>query len=90
MKALMKQETGANTVVSPARGVLRARVSGRRTNLRTRPPRMYGQYIVEVTPGPTKGTSRVRAKALMFDWRTGQPIGNAGSLADRLLEKVEE
>ena len=88
MKTLIKQETKANTVVSPARGVFRARVSGKRTNLRARPPRMYGQYIVEVTPGPTKGTSRVRAKALMFDWRTGQPIGNAGSLADRLLEKV--
>jgi hypothetical protein len=51
---------------------------------------MYGQYLVEVIPGPTKGTSLVRAKALMFDWRTGQPIGNAGLLADRLLKKVGE
>jgi hypothetical protein len=89
MKTLVKQETGATTVVSPTRGVLRAWVSGKRTP-GERPPKMYGQYLVEVIPGPTKGTSRVRAKALMFDWRTGQPIGNAGLLADRLLKKVGE
>jgi hypothetical protein len=89
MKTLMKQETGATTVVSPTRGVLRARVSGKRTP-GERPPKMYGQYLVEVIPGPTEGTSRVRAKALMFDWRTGQPVGNAGLLADRLLKKVGE
>ena len=89
MKALMKQQTGARSVASPTRGVLRARVSGKRTS-GGRAPTMYGQYLVEVTPGPTEGTSRVRAQALMFDWRTGQPIEDAGSLADRLLEKVGE
>ena len=89
MKTLVKQETRATTVVSPTRGVLRAWVSGKRTP-GERPPKMYGQYLVEVIPGPTKGTSRVRAKALMFDWRTGQPIGKAGLLADRLLKKVGE
>lgn len=89
MKALMKQETGANRVATPARGVLRARVSGRRTS-GARTPKVYGQYLVEVVPGPTGGTSRVRAKALIFDWRTRQPIEDTGSLADRLLEKVGE
>ncbi|MBM4255815.1 MAG: hypothetical protein FJ147_07950 [Deltaproteobacteria bacterium] len=89
MKELMKRETGAASVATPARGVLRARVSGKRP-VGERATKMYGQYIVEVLPGPTEGTSRVRAKALMFDWRTGQPMGNAEALADRLLKKVEE
>jgi tetratricopeptide (TPR) repeat protein len=89
MKTLMKQETGASSIGTPVRGVLRARVSGKRP-AGTRTQKMYGQYLVEVLPGPTEGTSRVRAKALMFDWRTGQPVENADSLADRLLEKVGE
>jgi hypothetical protein len=89
MKALMKEETGATAVARPARSVLRARVSSKRSP-GGRTAKMYGQYLVEVRPGPVEGTSRVRAKALLFDWRTRKPIRNTSSFADRLLEKVGE
>ena len=90
MKELMKQETGDSTVRHVSRRILRARVSGKKGRSRTRAPKSYGQYLVEVMPGPTEGTSRVRTKVLMFNWQTGQPVDDADSLADRFLDKITE
>ena len=87
MSELMKQEIDATTVRKISPGVIRARVSGKPRNP-ARPPKEYGQYLVEIVPGPTAGTSRVRTQVLLFDWRTGDPIVDADARADRLLKKI--
>lgn len=89
MPELMRQEIDNSTVRKISRGVIRARVSGRPRNP-TRPPKEYGQYLVEIVPGPTEGTSRVRTQALLFNWRTGDPIGDADDRADSLLKKIPD
>lgn len=90
MTNLMKQETGDSAVGKRGERVLRAKVSGKRPKVSKGGTRTYGQYFVEVLPGPKEGTSRVRAKVMMFDWRTGLPVGDANALADRFLKKVPE
>lgn len=90
MTALMELETGDDAVATRGRGVLRARVSGKRPKVGKNGVKIYGQYFVEVLPGPTEGTSRVRAKVVMFDWLTGRPVGDANLLAERFLNRVPE
>lgn len=89
MPELMRQETGASTVRKISPGVIRARLSGKPKDP-ARPPKEYGQYLVEIVPGPTEGTSRVRTQVLLFDWRTGDPIGDAHERADSLLKKIPD
>jgi hypothetical protein len=87
MPELMRQEIDNSKIRKMSSGVIRARVSGKPRNP-ARPPKEYGQYLVEVVPGPTEGTSRVRTQALLYDWRTGDPIEDADERADSLLQKI--